>query len=112
VRSLIRRGGPHPWPTEEWWEEFTSECFVDLLPIVKEGFIGLRGLGLKEVAQEAGFEWQDDDPGGEQSLDWIEEARHAPDPDAREAARRRLLDYNTDDVMATAVVRRWLESAK
>lgn len=112
VRSLIRRGGPPPWPSEEWWEEFTSECFVDLLPIVKAGFIGLRGLGLKEVAQAAGFEWQDDDPGGEQSLDWIEEARHATDPDAREAARRRLLDYNTDDVMATVAVRRWLESVK
>lgn len=112
VRSLIRRGGPHPWPSEEWWEEFTSECFVDLLPIVKAGFIGLRGLGLKEVAQAAGFEWQDDDPGGEQSLDWIEEARHATDADVREAARRRLLDYNTDDVMATLAVRRWLESVK
>lgn len=112
VRSLIRRGGPHPWPSEEWWEEFTSECFVDLLPIVKAGFIGLRGLGLKEVAQAAGFEWQDDDPGGEQSLDWIEEARRATDPDVREAARRRLLDYNTDDVMATVAVRRWLESVK
>ena len=112
VRSLIRRGGPHPWPSEEWWEEFTSECFVDLLPIVKAGFIGLRGLGLKEVAQAAGFEWQDDDPGGEQSLDWIEEARHATDSDIREAARQRLLDYNTDDVMATVAVRQWLESVK
>jgi predicted RecB family nuclease len=112
VRGLLRRGGPHPWPSEEWWEEFTSECFVDLLPIVKAGFIGLRGLGLKEVAQAAGFEWQDDDPGGEQSLYWIEEARHATDLDMREAARRRLLDYNTDDVMATVAVRRWLESVK
>ena len=112
VRSLIRRGGPPPWPSEEWWEGFTSECFVDLLPIVKAGFIGLRGLGLKEGAQAAGFEWQDDDPGGEQSLDWIEEARHATDPDIREAARRRLLDYNTDDVMATVAVRRWLNSVK
>ena len=35
VRSLIKRGGPHPWPTEDWWEDFTAECFVDLLPIVK-----------------------------------------------------------------------------
>lgn len=110
VRSLIRRGGPHPWPSEEWWEEFTSECFVDLLPIVKAGFIGLRGLGLKEVAQAAGFEWQDDDPGGEQSLDWIEEARRGDDPEVREAARRRLLDYNTDDVRATLAVRDWLIS--
>ena len=110
VRSLIRRGGPQPWPSEEWWEEFTSECFVDLLPIVKAGFIGLRGLGLKEVAQAAGFEWQDDDPGGEQSLDWIGEARHATDPDAREEARARLLAYNTDDVRATRAVREWLVS--
>lgn len=110
VRSLIKRGGPHPWPSEQWWEEFTSECFVDLLPIVKAGFIGLRGLGLKEVAQTAGFTWQDDDPGGEQSLDWIEEARHAADPDVREEARKRLLEYNTDDVRATHAVREWLVS--
>jgi predicted RecB family nuclease len=110
VRALIRRGHPQPWPTEDWWEEFTAECFVDLLPIVKAGFIGLRGLGLKEVAQAAGFTWQDDDPGGEQSMDWIEEARRGGDPEAREAARRRLLDYNTDDVRATHAVREWLVS--
>jgi predicted RecB family nuclease len=110
VRNLIKGGGPHPWPSEQWWEAFTAECFVDLLPIVKSGFIGLRGLGLKEVAQAAGFTWQDDDPGGEQSMDWIEEARRGGDPEAREAARRRLLDYNTDDVRATRAVREWLVS--
>ena len=110
VRALIRRGGSQPWPSEDWWNDFTAECFVDLLPIVKAGFIGLRGLGLKEVAQAAGFTWQDDDPGGEQSMDWIEEARRGKDTEAREAARRRLLDYNTDDVRATLAVREWLIS--
>lgn len=110
VRALIRRGDSPSLPSEQWWEEFTEECFVDLLPFVKAGFIGLRGLGLKEVAQAAGFAWRDNDPGGEQSLDWIEEARRGNDTETREAARRRLVDYNTDDVRATLAVRDWLES--
>ena len=110
VRSLVRRGGPELLPTEAWWQDFTSECFVDLLPIVKSGFLGIRGLGLKEAAQAAGFTWSDNDPGGEQSLDWIDESRHAPDASVRDEARRRLLAYNTDDVAATLTVREWLQS--
>jgi len=66
----------------------------------------------EEVVQSSGFDWQDDDSGGVQSLDWIEEARRATDPDVREAALRRLLDSNIDDVMETVAVRRWLESVK
>ena len=103
VRRLLDRGGM-AYSVEEW-EAFTSRYFVDLHPIVKEHFIGVDGLGLKQVAPWAGFEWEDEDPGGEQSLEWIEEARTATDVAARQAAVQRILSYNTDDLRATLAVR-------
>jgi len=110
VRSLIRRG-VGDLPDEAWWNAFTTDHFIDLLTYVKQRFIGLRGLGLKTVAQEAGFSWDDATPSGEESMEWIEEARSA-DEVVREAAQRRLLRYNADDVGATLAVREWLESAE
>jgi predicted RecB family nuclease len=103
VRRLLERGGTAY--SVERWEAFTSRYFVDLHPIVKEHFIGVDGLGLKQVAPWAGFEWEDEDPGGEQSLEWIEEARTAPELEARQAAVQRILSYNTDDLRATLAVR-------
>ena len=79
------------------------EHCVDLYPIVKRHFFGLHGLGIKPIATAFGFQWRDEDPGGLQSQAWLQDAR-AGDL----AARRRLLEYNEDDVRATAVVRRGL----
>jgi predicted RecB family nuclease len=84
------------------------EHFVDLLPIVRANFFGLHGLGIKKVAPAFGFRWRDEDPGGLQSQLWLVEARKAEDPQVRETARRRILEYNEDDVRATAAVRNGL----
>lgn len=109
VRRLLATGVNASY-SEAWWENFTSECFVDLLPRVKERLFGLKGLGLKAVAKAAGFYWTEEDPSGEQTLEWIDQARSDPDEHERLAARERLLRYNTDDVKATYAVRNWLES--
>ena len=85
--------------------------FVDLLPIIREHFIGVAGLGIKQVAPEFGFHWRDDDPGGLQAQAWIHSARGGA-PATREALRIRLLDYNEDDVRATAAVRNGLRTCE
>jgi predicted RecB family nuclease len=79
--------------------------FVDLLPFMREHFFGAHGLGLKNVAPAVGFTWSDEEPGGLQSQVWLNDARSGPDDTTRDAARRRLLRYNHDDVLATAALR-------
>lgn len=92
--------------------EFAGDHFVDLFSTVREHWFGTHGLGLKVVAHEGpGFTWRDDDPGGLNSQAWFDEAVHADDEEEREASRSRVLEYNEDDVRATAALRDWLASA-
>lgn len=80
--------------------------WIDLLPATRECLESRSGLGLKVVATEgAGFHWRDEDPGGLQSQDWLDDAR-AGEP----AAWQRILDYNEDDVRATLAVRQFLRA--
>jgi len=81
--------------------------FVDLHDVVRRQFVGVNGLGLKRVAPQLGFTWRDDDAGGSQSQVWLQLARDPSSPQ-HEAMRRRVLEYNQDDVEATAVVRKGL----
>jgi predicted RecB family nuclease len=93
-----------------WAKAFAATGFVDLFGIVRKHFFGTSGLGLKVVATRgAGFAWRDADPGGLNSLQWFADAISptAGEPD-RASARRRILEYNEDDVRATAAVRTWL----
>ena len=83
--------------------EDVVEHFVDTYRWLNERFIGRAGLGLKPVATSLGFAWQDDDAGGLQSIEWLDEARGGG-PDAA-AALQRILIYNEDDVRATAWIR-------
>jgi len=93
----------------EWANAYAREHFIDLFALVRTHFFGANGLGLKVVASAgAGFHWRDDDPGGLNSMIWFDEAVHGEDPEAREQATQRVLDYNEDDVRATWALRRWL----
>jgi len=105
IRGLADRTGD---PLLAWAAAYAEEQFVDLLEIVKTHYFGVAGLGLKLMAAHAGFSWRDDDPGGLNSQVWFAEAVHAESPPARAAARQRVLDYNEDDVTATARLRAWL----
>ncbi|MGA4508797.1 TM0106 family RecB-like putative nuclease [Propionibacteriaceae bacterium G1746] len=99
--KLLRRA--HDRVARDW---------VDLYSVVSHHFFGVQGLGLKVVAHEgAGFEWRDDEPGGLNSQSWFAEAINADlSPEDREAARRRVLAYNEDDVRATHALRAWLRA--
>jgi predicted RecB family nuclease len=99
-------------PLFQWAVGYAQEQFVDLLEVVKEHYFGVSGLGLKMVAaQGAGFRWRDEDPGGLNSQRWFADAVHEESEPVRSAARQRVLDYNEDDVIATARVRAWLRAS-
>lgn len=84
---------------QDWW--------VDLNKITNRYLWPTRGLGLKYVARLAGFEWDAEDAGGANSMLWYRAASDPTHPD-RDAMAAKLLRYNADDVMATKVLRQWL----
>jgi predicted RecB family nuclease len=87
-----------------------SDCWVDLLEVVRAQLITGHGLGLKEIAPLAGFSWRSDDSGGTLAMVKYDEATDdGGGLGPREAARRWILDYNEDDVRATASLRDWLD---
>jgi predicted RecB family nuclease len=90
-----------------WAADYADGEFVDLLEVIKMHYFGASGLGLKAIAQHAGFGWRDSDPGGLNSQRWFTAAVHGS-AEERPLARRRVLEYNEDDVNATAWLRAWL----
>jgi len=94
----------------DWAAAYAEEHFVDLLEVVKAHYFGVSGLGLKLMARHVGFSWRDEDPGGLNSQLWFAEAVHGETAEIRAQARRRVLEYNEDDVTATSQVREWLRA--
>ena len=86
-----------------------SDQWVDLLPIVKSQLVTGRGMGLKKVAPITGFAWRGPDVGGQVAMVTYTEATSDPDEAVRAEARRWILNYNEDDVRATAALREWLD---
>lgn len=94
--------------TSPAFEYFASQ-YVDLLKIVRESVIfPLYFYSIKDIAKSAflGFKWRSKKAGGAQSIFWYEEWL--------ETKNRRILqdviDYNEDDVLATACLDKWLRS--
>ncbi len=82
---------------------------VDLFTTVRQNYFGANGLGLKVVARSGpGFDWRDGEAGGLNSQRWFAEAIGTGDDGVRNAARRRVLEYNEDDVRATHALRSWM----
>lgn len=79
--------------------------WVDLHDVVRAQIQTDGLLGLKSLAKAAGFSWRDENPSGEASMTWYEEA---VGPEGRAASRTRLLEYNEDDCRATRALREWL----
>ena len=90
-----------------------SDEWVDLLEVVRGQLVTGRSMGLKETAPLAGFAWRFDDAGGTLAMVKYDEAvdQGAADAASRKAAAQWILEYNEDDVRATAALRAWLDGA-
>jgi predicted RecB family nuclease len=111
LSSARRFAGKPGIPTQEQVQAFIdSDAWFDLFGSVREYFLCSHGKGLKTIAPVAGFTWRDREASGENSMRWYRAAvgMDGAGPDAGQ--RRRLLEYNEDDVLATRALRRWMTS--
>jgi predicted RecB family nuclease len=87
-----------------------SAQWVDLLEVIKAQLVTGRSMGLKETAPLAGFSWRTADSGGTLAMVKYDQATDEEAGQAgRETAQRWILEYNEDDVRATAALREWLD---
>ena len=91
-------------------ELLSSDDWVDLHHVVRTQLVTGRSMGLKQTAPLAGFSWRSEDVGGDLALVHYGHAVDDSDPDGQEEARRWILEYNEDDVRATAALRQWLDT--
>ncbi len=84
----------------------TPSEWIDLHAQAKRQLQTEGPLGLKQLAQAAGFHWRDLNPSGEASMLWYEIA--SSDSDQAPSSRQRILEYNEDDCKATKALRDWL----
>jgi len=69
-------------------------------------------MGLKETAPLAGFAWRAGDSAGTLAMVKYDQAiDEETGPVGRAAAQEWILEYNEDDVRATAALRDWLDGA-
>lgn len=89
-------------------EKFKNHA-IDLLRLVTEtAILPLYFYSLKDVARYIGFNWQAEDAGGAQSVVWYNQWKDTGD----KAILQKIIDYNKDDVVATARVKEWLEKQR
>ncbi|MEY4362564.1 MAG: hypothetical protein RL391_1870, partial [Actinomycetota bacterium] len=102
------------WPGVPSHDEIDSFCasehWVDLKVNVDSLIWPTDTLGLKKVAPLAGFTWRDEDAGGDNSILWYDVAVNSVDDAERRDMSDKLLRYNEDDVLATKVLREWIDA--
>ncbi len=103
-------GKPGIPPRREILDFIESDQWFDLFGSVREYFLCSHGKGLKTIAPAAGFAWRDAEASGENSMRWYRDAVGMDGGEPDLAQRERLLEYNEDDVSATAALRAWMTS--
>lgn len=81
---------------------FANPAMVDLYFDVIKGATEwpLYSQSIKTIAKYLGFHWRDTSPSGAASIEWYHRWIETGD----QAIKQRILDYNEDDCLATAVV--------
>ncbi len=100
-------------PTLDRVETFMNKYFIDLWPIAKEVAFPVTGYSIKALAPLAGFNWEVDSAGGDNSIIKYQKAISPSSSDQEKSeAIRWLRDYNRDDVKATFAVREYLRGLR
>lgn len=90
---------------EEVWEKLQKNM-VDLMKTVSQSVIlPITSYSIKPIAKYLGFKWRESKAGGAQSMFWYAEYLKGD-----KQLKQTILEYNEDDVYATAVLKDWLES--
>ncbi|HEV2780612.1 MAG TPA: TM0106 family RecB-like putative nuclease [Actinophytocola sp.] len=111
LSSARRFAGKPGIPSQERVQAFIdSDAWFDLFGSVRDYFLCSHGKGLKTIAPVAGFSWRDAEASGENSMRWYRDAVGMDGSGPDDVQRRRLLEYNEDDVRATMTLRRWMSS--
>ena len=93
---------PHVCSAEDIEAMFQPPMAVDLyFDVVKKATEWpVYDHSIKTLAKYLGFEWRDAHPSGAASIEWFDRWVNTGDPDVR----RRILEYNEDDCIATRVL--------
>ena len=103
--DVVRRLGAKYDTAPDVIEEII-ERMIDLLALLRPNVLfPLSFYSLKDVAGYTGFSWRAPDASGANSVLWYEDWLAFED----EAKLRKILEYNEDDVRATAHVKAWVE---
>jgi len=107
-RLSARYAGQAGVPTRSELEDLlNSGDVVDMLPLLTKQMVWpTKDHSIKSLAKWARFSWRADDAGGDNSIVWYAKSVNGPD---KATYRRRLLDYNADDVAAQIHLRDWIE---
>lgn len=98
----LRKRYPHVATEVEIEALFAAETTVDLYNDVVRPKTEwpTRDYSIKTLASFLGFKWRDSNPSGAASIEWYHRWVESGDPDIR----KRILDYNDDDCVATRVL--------
>ena len=89
-------------------EEFKqSEYWLDIENYVEEFIWSTENQQLKTVGKIAGAKWEEG-ANGALSIVWFDSWNRSTDSAERESLKNQLLEYNTNDVEATLIVRNWI----
>lgn len=102
-RLALRYGAPTTLVNK--FKENTIDLHMKVIDCV---VLPLYFYTLKDVAKYLGFAWRHPDAGGAESVVWFDEWLRKGDTEIK----KRILEYNEDDVRATLLVKEWLEKQK
>ena len=95
-------------PTLDEIEEFKkSEYWLDIEDYVKKFIWSTENQKLKTVGKIAGAKWEEG-ANGALSIVWFDTWNRSTDSAERESLKNQLLEYNTNDVEATLILRNWI----